>query len=414
MTYALYRLAMWTLVPWALLRLLIRARKQSAYLRHVGERFGFYNDKPARPVLWVHAVSVGETRAAEPLIQALGERHPDKQILLTNMTPTGRETSVDVFGERVLRCYLPYDLTIAVDRFLTHFRPETAILMETELWPTLVASCARKAIPVQLVNARLSERSARRYARFAGLSRRMLGSLQTIGAQTEHDAARFRALGASRVQVTGNLKFDRDVPRAQLSLGTQLRALFGRDRRVFLAASTRDGEESLIIDAIPEFSDPEILTLIVPRHPQRFDAVAGLLRQSGIAYQRRSEGQPISPLTRVVLGDSMGEMYAYYAACDVAFIGGSLLALGGQNLLEACAVGKPVLVGPHTFNFEQATEQAIEAGAALRVHDAKMLVERAAALLHDRSQAEKIGAAGRQFMEMHRGATRKTLEMIGL
>jgi len=359
-------------------------------------------------------VSVGETRAAEPLVRALREKHPDKQILLTNMTPTGRETSASVYGDAVLRCYLPYDLASAVKRFLSHFKPQTAILMETELWPTLVATCTRAAIPVHLVNARLSERAVRRYARFATLSRRLLVALQTIGAQTERDAGRFRSLGADQVQVTGNLKFDRTVPDAQLSLGAHLRERFGHDRHVFLAASTRDGEESLIIDAISAVADPAMLTVIVPRHPQRFDAVANSLRQAQIIFQRHSDNAPIGPQTRVVLGDSMGEMFAYYAACDIAFIGGSLLALGGQNLLEACAVGKPVIVGPHTFNFEEATEQAIEAGAAIRVNDTKMLTKVVSELLLDRDQAMLIGNNGRQFMEAHRGATRKTLEMIGL
>ena len=414
MTYVLYRLAMWALVPLALLRLVIRARKQPAYLSHVGERFGFYAQKPTRPVIWIHAVSVGETRAVEPLVQALGELHPDKQILLTNMTPTGREASANAYGDRVLRCYLPYDLTGGVNRFLSHFRPQVAIIMETELWPTLVATCSRDGIPVHLVNARLSGRSAKRYARFATLSRHMLAALRTIGAQTERDAARFRSLGACRVQVTGNLKFDRSVPQEQLSLGAQLRAQFGRDRHVFLAASTRDGEEALLIDTISAIADPAMLTVIVPRHPQRFDDVANLLRQANIAYQRRSENQPVTAHARVVLGDSMGEMFAYYAACDVAFIGGSLLALGGQNLLEACAVGKPVVVGPYTFNFEEATERAIEAGAAIRVNDSKMLGGTVSTLLQDRAQAMKIGEAGRRFMETHRGATRKSLEMIGL
>jgi 3-deoxy-D-manno-octulosonic-acid transferase len=405
---------MWALVPLALLRLLIRARKQPAYLSHVEERFGFYNLTPARPVIWIHAVSVGETRAAEPLVNALSERCPDKQILLTNMTPTGRETSISAYGDRVLRCYLPYDLTIAVDRFLSHFKPEIAIIMETELWPTLVANCSRDGIPMYLANARLSERSAKRYARFAQLSRRMLTALRMIGAQTERDAERFRHLGADRIHVTGNLKFDRAVPVEQFSLGAKMRTLFGHDRHVFLAASTRDGEEALIIKAISEIKDPAMLAVIVPRHPQRFDAVASLLEQLNITYQRRSEDKAIAADTRVVLGDSMGEMFAYYVACDVAFVGGSLLALGGQNLLEACAAGKPVIVGPHTFNFEKATEQAIEAGAALRVIDANMLGTTVSKLLVNPEYAKKIGAAGQQFMQAHRGATRKTLEMIGL
>ena len=250
MTYTLYRLLMWLLVPWALLRLLIRARRQPAYVANVAERFGFYTQKPVSPVIWIHAVSVGETRAAEPLIRALLERHHDKQILLTNMTPTGRETSETLFGEDVLRCYLPYDLAPAVNRFLRHFAPVSALVMETELWPTLVNCCHRSGIPVELLNARLSERSAGRYARFPSLSRGMLEQLKIICAQTDRDAARFRKLGAARVEVTGNLKFDRPAPQQQLTLGAQLRNLFGQQRRIFLAASTRDGEEALLLDAL--------------------------------------------------------------------------------------------------------------------------------------------------------------------
>ena len=414
MTYTLYRLLTWLLVPWALLRLLIRARRQPAYLVNVAERFGFYKQKAVRPVIWIHAVSVGETRAAQPLIQALNQRHPDKQILVTNMTPTGRDTSRELFGDTVLRCYLPYDLVPAVERFLRHFSPISALVMETELWPTLVARCSRRGVAVELVNARLSQRSANRYARFAALSRRMLNELKMICTQTERDAERFRQLGASRVQVTGNMKFDREAPQEQLTLGAELRELFGQQRRIFLAASTRDDEETLLLDALSGVSDHQLLTVIVPRHPQRFDSVADLLRRSGTTFQRRSENRPIDPTTRVVLGDSMGEMFAYFAACDVAFIGGSLLPLGGQNLLEACAVGKPVIVGPHTFNFEEATEQAVDAGAALRVGDATMLVSTVLELLADPARAKEIGDAGRCLIEMHRGATERTLKAIGL
>lgn len=425
MTYTLYRLLMWLLVPWALVRLLIRARRQPAYLANVAERFGFYKQKAERPVIWIHAVSVGEVRAAQPLIQALAERHPNNQILVTNMTPTGRETSRDLFGDTVVRCYLPYDLGLAVERFLRHFNPVSALVMETELWPTLVARSFRNGVAIQLLNARLSERSAKRYQRFAALSRRMLSQLEIICTQTERDATRFRKLGAPRVQVTGNMKFDREAPREQLTLGLRLRQMFGQQRPVFLAASTRENEEALLLEAIASMSEsnstlpdpltaPDFLTVIVPRHPQRFNAIANLLRDTGVNFQRRSNNETVDASTQVVLGDSMGEMFAYYAACDVAFVGGSLLPLGGQNLLEACAVGKPVIVGPHTFNFEEATEQAIEAGAALRVNDARMLVSTVSSLLADPVRAKQIGDAGRQFMQMHRGATERTLEAIGL
>lgn len=414
MTYTLYRLLMWLLVPFALVRLAVRARRQPGYLANVAERFGFYGQRASRPVIWIHAVSVGETRAAEPLVRQLYERHPDKQILLTNMTPTGRETAETLFGNNVLHCYLPYDLTPAVNSFLHHFNPQAAIVMETELWPTLVARCCRRGIPVHLVNARLSARSAKRYARFPRMTRDLLDALTIVCAQTERDAERFRQLGAPRVTITGNLKFDRIAPEQQLELGADLRKRFGAKRHVFLAASTREGEEPLVLEAVSRISDPALLTVIVPRHPQRFDAVADLLARANLSFQRRSENQPIDSTTRVVLGDSMGEMFAYFAACDIAFVGGSLLPLGGQNLLEACAVGKPVIVGPHTFNFEEATEQAIEAGAALRVADSDALALTLSTLLGDPAQAQQIGKAGQTFMTAHRGATGKTLAAIGL
>ena len=327
---------------------------------------------------------------------------------------TARETSRELFDDEVLHCYLPYDLGPAVERFLQRFRPEAAIVMETELWPTLVERCARHRIPTHLVNARLSARSAKRYSRFSTLTREMLGKLTLICAQTDRDAERFRTLGATRLKVTGNLKFDRSPPQQQLALGNRLRDAFGSERRVFLAASTREGEETLLLEVLKAMDVPALLTVIVPRHPQRFDEVARALDGAGLSYQRRSENRPIDLATQVVLGDSMGEMFAYYTASDVAFIGGSLLPLGGQNLLEACAVGKPVVVGPHTFNFEDATEQAIEAGAALRVGDSGELASTVSGLLRDPARAEKIGQSGRAFMAMHRGATTRTLDAIGL
>ncbi|HWQ38887.1 MAG TPA: lipid IV(A) 3-deoxy-D-manno-octulosonic acid transferase [Burkholderiales bacterium] len=410
----LYSLAAYLLVPWALLHLLLRARRQPAYLRHLRERFGFYPAPAADPTIWIHAVSVGETRAAEPLVQALRARHASRRIVLTHMTPTGRETARSLFGDTVEIRYLPYDLPGAVRRFLKCYRPALGIVMETELWPNLIHGCAAGAIPVYLVNARLSERSAARYRGLRGLTAPMLRALAGIGAQTARDAERLHALGASRVVVTGNLKFDRTAPPAQLELGNRLRERFGRARPVFLAASTREGEEALLIEPIRRLSDAGALVVLVPRHPQRFDEVAQLLKARGLPFQRRSDDTAIQADTRVVLGDSMGEMYAYYAACDVAFVGGSLLPFGGQNLLEACAVGKPVLVGPHTFNFEEATEQAIAEGAALRVPNPDELVRAASVLLAEPERARAMGEAGRRFTATHRGATERTLTLLGL
>lgn len=408
----MYTLILYLLLPYALLHLLWRGRKQRGYLQHVGERFGRFAEQMRQPVIWVHAVSVGETRAAEPLIAALRARHPDHRILLTHATPTGRETGAGLYGNEVSRCYLPYDFGWAVRRFLQHFKPQVGVVMETEIWPNLIEGCVRHGIPCYLVNARMSEKSARGYRRFGVLTRRALGALSGIGAQTARDAERLATLGAEGVVLTGNIKFDRAAPPDMQALGTELRALFGRERRLFLAASTREGEEALVLEALAQIGVAGLLTIIVPRHPQRFDDVAALLGQHGIRYARRSSNQPVAADVRVVLGDSMGEMFAYYAACDLAFVGGSLLPLGGQNLLEACAVGRPVLVGPHTFNFEDATEGAIQAGAALRIADTQQLAETATALLNDPARREAMADAGRQFAHAHRGATERTMEML--
>jgi 3-deoxy-D-manno-octulosonic-acid transferase len=408
----LYSLLLYLLLPWALLHLVWRARKQPAYLEHVGERFGFFpNTMPSR-VIWIHAVSVGETRAAEPLIKALQACHPEHRILLTHGTPTGRQAGVDLYGERVERCYLPYDFAWASQRFLRRFRPVVGIFMETEIWPNLIRAGGHSAVPVYLVNARMSEKSARGYRRIGRLTRDALSQLSGIGAQTDRDAQLLANLGAKDVRITGNIKFDRRAPAEMLALGATLRDSFGAQRLVFLAASTREGEETIILDALSRSEVPQLLTVIVPRHPQRFEEVAALAKRRGHKIQRRSENRPIEADTRVVIGDSMGEMYAYYAACEIAFIGGSLLPLGGQNLLEACSVGCPVIVGPHTFNFEDATRGAIEAGAAIRVADAGDLGATVVDLLKRPDRRRAMSAAGKRFTDAHRGATEKTLELL--
>ena len=403
---------LYLLLPWALLHLVWRARKQPAYLEHVGERFGIFPDNMPSRVIWIHAVSVGETRAAEPLIKALQARHPDHRILLSHGTPTGRQTGVELYGDRVERCYLPYDFSWAARRFLRRFRPVVGVFMETEIWPNLIRASVRSAVPVYLVNARMSEKSARGYRRIGRLTRGALWRLSCIGAQTERDAQRLTELGATNVRITGNIKFDRLAPAEMLALGTTLRDSFGTQRPVFLAASTREGEEAMILDVVADLAVTGLLTVIVPRHPQRFDEVAGLASQRGYKIQRRSENQPIDADTRIVIGDSMGEMFAYYAACDIAFVGGSLLPLGGQNLLEACAVGRPIVVGPHTFNFEDATRGAIEAGAAIRVADAQELAGAVGRLLDDADRRRAMSEAGKRFTDAHRGATEKTLALL--
>jgi len=411
---AFYSALLFALIPLVLLRLAWRARQQPGYVRHIGERFGRYARREMGPasaaVLWIHAVSVGETHAAEPLVRALQAAYPPHRVLFTHMTPTGRQTSEQIFGDSVLRCQLPYDLPFAVARFLRQYRPLVAVLMETELWPNLIQGCHAAGVPVLLVNARLSERSARGYARLGGLARETLERLAAVGTQSEADAARLRALGAPRVSVTGNLKFDRGPKPADLALGARLRGWFGT-RPVLVAASTRQGEEELVLDAL-EGVAPELLTVVVPRHLQRFGEVAQLLARRGVAFQRRSESAPVQAATRVLLGDSMGELFAYYAAADLAFIGGSLLPLGGQNLLEACALGKPVLIGPHAFNFAEATRLALEAGAALQVADVAALAAALRALLADPPRRARMGEAGLRLMQQHQGATQRTLELL--
>jgi 3-deoxy-D-manno-octulosonic-acid transferase len=415
-----YTLALWLLLPYIFLRLLWRARKQPEYLRHIGERFGFYSVQSDRPVIWLHTVSVGETRAAQSLVARLRSTYPDHQILLTHTTPTGRATGEQLYGDGVLRVYLPYDYPFAVNRFLRRFKPQLGILMETEIWFNLIHACREIGVPLSLLNARLSERSARGYARFARLTRDALGGLAAVAAQTADDAARLAGLGAKNVSVTGNLKFDIEPPPAMLELGRQLRAQLGTVRKVFLAASTRDGEEALLLDALQQVHIPGLLLVIVPRHPQRFADVAALLEQRGIPFRRRSgigrEGEPpnrtIPAEIQAVLGDSMGEMFAYYAAADLAFVGGSLLPYGGQNLIEACAAGTPVMVGPHTHNFAEATRLAVASGAAVQVQDSGGLAMELQRLLDKPDALREMHQRCAGFVEPNRGATDKSLQII--
>jgi len=414
MTRNLYTCLLYLLLPFTPLKLLWRGRKQPEYLQHWRERYGFYQAPVQKPVIWLHCVSVGETRAAEPLIKALLSQYPTHQLLLTHTTPTGRATSEQLFGDSVTRVYLPYDVPFAVARFLQHFKPVVGALMETELWFNLIAGCKQRNIPVLLVNARLSEKSAAGYAKLGQLLTQGLQNLSAIAAQTKADASRLQDLGAAEVSITGNIKFDVAPPPTAHSLGEQLRQQLGTARPVFLAASTRDGEESLIIDAVNQANIPNLLTIIVPRHPQRFNAVAELLKKANQPFMRRStlNDAAVPEGTRYLLGDSMGEMFTYYASCDVAFIGGSLLPLGGQNLIEACSMGKPVLVGPHTFNFEEATKMAIAAGAANRVQNVEELSQKLQQLFAHDQQRLAMCDASIQFSAQNRGATQKTLDIV--
>lgn len=406
----LYTALIYCTLPFVPLKLLWRGIKQPDYLKHWGERLGFYQHKVDKPVIWLHCVSVGETRAAAPLITALQSEYPDHQILLTHTTPTGRETSEQLFADTVHRVYLPYDVPFAVRRFIRYFKPELGLIMETELWFNLIDQAKKQQVPLLLLNARMSEKSAVGYMKLGQLVHDGLNNLHGIAAQTEADAKRLQALGAQQVSVAGNLKFDVTPPGNSAEKGDSMRKLFNTSQSIFLAASTREGEEALIVDAI---NDLNVLTVIVPRHPQRFNEVAALLDERKINYVRRSTlTTPISNEVKVVLGDSMGEMFTYYAACDFTYIGGSLLNYGGQNLIEAATMGKPVLVGPHTFNFAAASEDAIESGAALRVADVPALRQQIETLANNATQREAMREAALQFSQASTGATARMMTLI--
>jgi 3-deoxy-D-manno-octulosonic-acid transferase len=405
----LYTLAIRAALPFILARLWWRGRREPLYRRRIGERFGYYRDPPAgQPALWVHAVSVGEARASAALVRALVAAHPSHALLLTCMTAGGRDALKELHGASVSIAWLPYDYPEAVRRFLEHYRPRLAVLMETEIWPNLVAACSEFGVPVLLANARMSEKSALGYQRWLGLMQPAIASLAVACAQSDEDAARLRALGARRVEVTGNVKFDITPEEAKRNEGKAWRARLARP--VLLLASTRDGEERMLLDALPA-GDEKLLVVVVPRHARRFDQVAPL------SQSRRSIEQLPAPTDRVHLGDTMGEMDFYYAAADVAVIGGSFAPLGGQNLIEACAAGVPVIFGPSMFNFSEAARLALESGAAVQAADAADAIGSALRLLSNDEARGKMGAAGKALCVAHRGATQKHLllckELLG-
>jgi 3-deoxy-D-manno-octulosonic-acid transferase len=391
----LYTILLRLALPFILVRLWLRGRRERGYRDAVTERFGIYALERPGKLVWVHAVSVGEARAAAPLVRALQELLPDHRVLMTCTTAAGRDTLTQVYGDRVLAAYLPYDYPEAVQGFLAWFKPRLGVLMETEVWPNLLAGCRAAGVPVLLANARMSEKSASGYRRWRALSAPAFDSLAAVCAQSAEDAARLRSLGARRVEVTGNLKFDSAPDAAQLAAGRAWRAALGRP--VLLLASTREGEEELLLRNISWESD--LLVVAVPRHPQRFDEVARL------AQSRRTRQPVPARADRVHLGDTMGEMAFYYGACDVAVIGGSFAPLGGQNLIEGLAAGAAVVVGPSMFNFAQATRLALEAGAVVQVGDAAAAMDAARVLLGDRARRSRMAEAGKKLCELHRGAT---------
>ena len=402
---AFYSALLMLLTPLFLLHLLLRSRRQTEYLENIAERFGRYRPQPSNlRRVWVHAVSVGETRAAEPLLLALARRYPGIRFVVTHTTPTGRAVPLSA-SLPIERVYLPYDYPFAHRRFIEAFKPVIGILMETEVWPNLTAVASRKKVPMALINARLSPKSLDRGLRFKILLGPALRRLAVVLAQSRPDAERLVTLGARAPQVVGNIKFDQEVAPAQLLLGESFRGR-AAGRRVVLAASTREGEEAMILDAWQQVPVPaDVLLVLVPRHPQRFDDVAALIEQHGMRYQRRSGATAVASTSQVLLGDSMGEMLAYYASAEVAYVGGGLLPFGTHNLIEACAVGCPVLIGPHHFNFAEATRGAVDAGAATLITDANDMVSRALELLEDRQMRVEMSQAAKKFAQSHQGAT---------
>ena len=419
MNRTLYTLLFHLGLPLVALRLFLRGRKAPAYRERIGERFAFGLPALQPGGIWVHAVSVGESIAAAPMIRALLERYPQLPITVTCMTPTGSERIKVMFANepRIQHCYLPYDLPWAAARFLDRARPELAVIMETELWPNHIHQCRKRGIPVALANARLSERSARGYARFAGLTRPMLAEMSLIAVQTETEAQRFRDLGArpESVQVTGSIKFDLKIDEHLLPRARALREQWGAAQRpVWIAASTHEGEDALILTAHKQLLDVhgDALLILVPRHPERFDAVHELCRAQ-FATVRRSSGAVVEAQTRVLLGDTMGELLFLYALADIAFVGGSLVPRGGHNPLEPAALALPVIMGPHVFNFLDISAMLREAGALQEVDDAEGLAAAVRRLVELPRDARKMGEAGVAVMQANQGALQRLLDGLG-
>ncbi len=435
MMRALYSMLMWLLQPVARLRLSRRAQAEPVYGERVAERFGRYGDDvPSAAValagssdfyVWVHAVSLGETRAAQAFIAHLREVLPGMRLLLTHGTATGRTQGQTLLQPGDVQVWQPWDTAGAVRRFLAHFQPRVGLLVETEVWPNMVAECAATNMPLCLVNARLSAKSLRQTQRLAWLARPAYQGLRAVWTQSEDDADRLRQAGARVLGVTGNFKFDATPDAAQLARGAAWRRMLTRPVLVF--ASSREGEEVQLLDVLNRKMAPALVNttqeatksiasavqwLIVPRHPQRFDAVAQLCQEQGFSVSRRSSWSDGPEAADIWLGDSLGEMALYFGLSDLALLGGSFEALGGQNLIEAAACGCPVVMGPHTFNFAQAAELALAAGAAEEVQDMAQAVDRCLALLQTPADLQRARQAALSLGQAHTGAAQRTAEAV--
>ncbi|MFH0022738.1 lipid IV(A) 3-deoxy-D-manno-octulosonic acid transferase [Pseudomonas fluorescens] len=420
MNRTLYTALFYLGLPLVAIRLWLRARKAPAYAKRIGERFSCNMPTLQPGGIWVHAVSVGESIAAAPMIRALLQRYPQLPITVTCMTPTGSERIQALFANepRIQHCYLPYDLPCAAARFLDRVQPKLAVIMETELWPNHIHQCAKRGIPVALANGRLSQRSAKGYGRFSKLTAPMLAEMSLFAVQTEAEAQRFRDLGArpETVDVTGSIKFDLTIDPQLLQRAADLRAQWqALERPVWIAASTHEGEDEVVLDAHRRLlaNHPDALLILVPRHPERFNTVFDLCQREGFATLRRSTGTIVDAQTSVLLGDTMGELLFLYALADSAFVGGSLVANGGHNLLEPAALAKPVISGPHLFNFLDIAAQLREAGALAEVDDAEGLAVEVQRLFELPRDAQRMAEAGLAVMRRNQGALQRLLEGLG-
>jgi 3-deoxy-D-manno-octulosonic-acid transferase len=419
-----YSIFLWLVLPFMGLVLIWRAVRRPAYRAHWIERFGISTDHAiqSRQPVWIHAVSVGETRAAQPLIQALLAQSPERTILLTHMTPTGRAAGAQLYAkflaeERLVQAYLPYDYGLAMRRFIRHWQPRSSVMMETEVWPNLIATANKLQLPITLVNARLSDKSLRKGLRFERLMTEAVNGFDAIAAQSQADAERIEMFSPRvKIQVLGNTKFDVEVPPLSVDLGTQWKLAIGRPTIVF--ASSRDGEEIIFFQALrakferASASAIRPLVIVVPRHPERFAEVNALAVKHSFSVAKRSDGIPASIDTDVLLGDSMGEMFAYYCAAHIAIIGGSFGPFGSQNLLEAMAVGCPVIVGPSRFNFDHIIAEAIDSGGAIGVLGMAQAIDIAFEQLNFGADLASIARLAKQFCTAHQGATKKTLQVL--
>lgn len=409
----LYSLLFYLALPFLFLRLLWRSRRDSAYRERWGERLGFCPYQ-FESCIWVHTVSVGETLAAVPLVKALQAAYPNQPILITTMTITGAARVKAVFGNSVFQAYAPYDVPDAVERFLRRTRPEIAIIFETELWPNLFAACKRNRIPIMLMNARLSEKSAKGYRKIKPLTEAMLNSIHTLAAQYNPDADRFIALGAptSIVAVTGNLKFDIDLPDNLEEKSRVLREKIGSDRLVWIAASTHPDEEEIILNAHRAIREKisNTLLILVPRHPERFNTVAKLVEQKGFHLSRRSLGETFQ--ADVYLADTMGELLLLYSIADVAFVAGSFAKVGGHNMLEPAVLRKPIVTGPELYNFAEISEKLIRAKGLIVVKNTRELSDEVLRLLEEPDYRKKTGENAYHTVEENRGALKKQFDLI--